>query len=241
MIDIHQHLLFGIDDGPSEISLTQQMLLSAHEQGIDTVIGTSHAVPGRRPFRLDKYLDALKQTRSWLKEAIPDMQLLPGSEIMYAPNAVPQLNNGELLTLAGTDHVLVEFYPEVEYEDLVSGIRKLINAGYEPVLAHMERYGCLRKHGSGRVEELKQMGVALQMNARTAMHVCRLFGDAFLKGLLKDGSIRYVATDAHDMKERPVCLKNSRDALTKLLGRERADALCGGNQLHDIVNARGED
>lgn len=236
MVDIHQHLLYGIDDGPESFADTKKMLGAAGAQGIETVIATSHALPGRQTFPRDKYLQALKRTRAWLSVNAPGIQLLPGNEIFYSPKALPLLRDGGIFTLGGTDAVLVEFHPDVEETYLFKGVRELANAGYLPVLAHTERYACLRQRGGRNMRELIQMDVKLQVNARSVVRSGQLFGDRFLGHLLKDGYVDYVATDAHDMGARGVCMREGHRALVKMLGREEADALCGGNQQRDLLN-----
>lgn len=235
MVDIHQHLLYGIDDGAASFSETQGMLTASGAQGVETVFATSHAMPGRRDFSAQEYLLTLENVRRWLSENARDTRVLPGNEILYSSQAVPMLRNGELFTLGGSDAVLVEFFPEVEASDLLFGLRELINAGYVPVLAHTERYFCLRKKEGSYIDVLRSMEVRLQVNAHSVIRASGIFGDGFLKRLLREGYVDYVASDAHNTGSRAVCMKQARNSLGKLIGGEAADALCGGNQARDLM------
>lgn len=215
-IDIHEHVVYGVDDGASSFEDSQQMLLDAKAQRVSTVFATSHASPGIEPFPLKKYFSHLARLQDWIEENGLGITLLPGAEILYAPSAVDRVDSGEIPTMGDSNAVLVEFYPNAEYEYICKAVRKFLNAGYLPVIAHVERYACLRDKKCKRAEELAGYGARLQMNAGTVIRNTGLFKDRFVHSLLYGGYIDFVASDAHGAKNgRPVCMEKAFKVMTK--------------------------
>lgn len=229
MIDIHQHVVFGIDDGPRTQELSEAMLDAANRQGIYRVIATPHVCPGRAPFDLKAYADKLNGLNLLMQKKGSALRLLPGAEVMYTPQTLGALLSGSIPTMAFGRHVLTEFSPHVEPEELFRAMRELLNNGYRPILAHAER--CLCLHGNWkRIEQLRMMDVLIQINARSVLRSGRLTGPVFVRRLLKRNAVDFVASDAHDPVSRPVCLADAYAFLQKHYGPEQADRLTWRNQ-----------
>ena len=114
-------------------------------------------------------MERIRQARDWCIQQGMQLEILPGCEIFYTPQTVRMLRDGLIPTLAESEFVLVEFLPTAPYRELQSAAKALTAAGYMPVFAHIERYGCLR--WPGRVRKLKRdFSVCMQMNAHT---ICR--------------------------------------------------------------------
>lgn len=234
LIDIHQHLVYQMDDGPKTWEETEAMLRAAEEQGIQRIIATSHAFPGRVHFEYDGYLDKVNAINRFAKQKGWTIRLFPGAEIFYSSHALHKLDVDDIPTLAMSQYVLVEFYPEVKADELLHAMRELANGGYKPILAHVERYSCLQDKPE-MLRELHYLGVMIQMNARTVLESNGIFGGKrYIRKLLKEGVVDFVATDAHNTSSRPVCLRNAYEFLEKHYGREMADRLTWKNQL-DIL------
>lgn len=159
IIDVHAHILPGVDDGARDMDEALKMLKCAASQGIRAVIATPHYSRRRGVSGLESLLDALQES---IRKEYPDFVLYPGQETYYHKELAECLNQGKALTMAGSRYVLVEFDPGVSYEYLFRGIRSLLYAGYFPVLAHVERYGCLYREE--RFAELNDAGCVYQMN-----------------------------------------------------------------------------
>lgn len=229
LIDIHQHVIFDTDDGPRSLAETEAMLDSASRQGIHRIFATPHVWPGKQFFDYDAYLDKLNDLNvlMWQKES--PLRLVPGAEIYYTPQALPQLIACEIPTMALGRHVLIEFSPAVKQEDLLRAMRELVNNGYLPILAHVERYQCLHRDWSA-IEDLRMMDVLIQMNAQTVLNSNALVGRQFIRRLLEKNIVDFVATDAHNTSSRPVCLAQAHAFLEKHYGTEMADRLTWQNQ-----------
>ena len=164
--DMHCHILPGLDDGSKSMEETMEALREASRQGITSVIATPHYYPGRYEPDAGEVLHAWRQVKQRISlEGLP-LALYPGQECFYYSGLLEQLEEGEVLTLARSLYVLVEFDPECPYLQLLQGLTELQQGGYYPVLAHFERYKCLRDiqrlyELKSEVGELKQTVVKL--------------------------------------------------------------------------------
>ena len=238
LIDIHQHLIYGIDDGPKTWEETELMLAEAEIQGIESIIATPHVFPGRAHFDYDSYLDKVNAINEYAWQKGWRIQVYPGAEIYYTPKTLTKLDAYGIPTLAMSRYVLVEFAPEVKAEELFRALRELANSGYRPILAHIERYLCLQEKPEV-ITEIRDLGVKIQMNAKTVIHSKGLLSSKrFVRKLLKDGIVDFVATDSHNMSTRPICLRAAYDFLEKNYGEEKADSLTWRNQISIFPNLR---
>ena len=228
MIDIHTHVVYGIDDGASSEEMSRRMLASAAEQGVTDVFCTSHCVPGHSPFPLDTYLCHLERLRDWTEKQDLNLRLWPGSEILYTEQAAEMTRRGEIPTLAGGEYALVEFLPETPWATMEQAIREFWSCGFRMVAAHVERYQCLREDLS-RLEEMGRQGVLRQMNAATAIRSAQVLGDRWARHALKGGLIDLVASDMHRVDWRPPNMGAAWDAIRKKYGSEMAARLMEEN------------
>ena len=117
MIDIHHHLLYGLDDGPADVETMQQMLKVASGEGVHTLIATPHIAPGIKPFPLDVSYVRLSEAQNICDTLALDIHVLPGAEILYTHQTARYLTEGRIPTLGGTNKVLIEFQENVTLRD----------------------------------------------------------------------------------------------------------------------------
>lgn len=201
-IDIHCHMLPGVDDGADSWELCRRMLQTSVEEGAEAIILTPHYYPGY----MDTDGETVAQQFAELKGRLTrewqlDVQVYLGSELYYSYDTPAFLANGIARTLADSRYILVEFSPGVRYQSLRQGLTRLLENGYYVILAHLERYDTLYQDFD-RVEELYNMGVYLQANARPVCGKDGRHKKAFLKALLDQEMLSFIATDAHDMRAR---------------------------------------
>ena len=154
-----------------------------------------------------------------------DLRLLLGAEILYTDMTCRLLSEGRVPTLAGTEYVLVEFMPGVRYDALYKALEGILRAGFLPVVAHVERYACLAsspRRAAMLKDELE--GVFFQMNSSTILGGRGFFSDLHTRRLLDESLIDIVASDAHNLRERPTRLH---EAYQKL--REDYDDIYAAN------------
>lgn len=234
-IDIHSHILSGVDDGAGSLEESKAMLQTAYEEGIRTIIATPHYASNGVSDGQEKVREAFHLLQREMEENYPDMQLLLGNELYYSHGIVEDLKEGKARTMAGSRYVLVEFSPRITYSELYQAVRSLVMTRFRPIIAHVERYACLVKQ-QGLIEELLELGVYLQMNAKS------LEGGIFdaqvrwCKKLVKQGYISFISTDAHDQKVRVPLMKGIAEWVEKTCGEEMRRDLFGRNASKVIAN-----
>ncbi|MBQ8081529.1 MAG: hypothetical protein IJ240_06490 [Clostridia bacterium] len=227
--DIHNHFVYGVDDGGKSEEGMRRMLRALHEDGITRVIATSHITPGQREFPMAAYRAHLEEARAFVRDGELDMTLDAGNEILYTDATVRYLREGKALTLAGSDHALIEFLPDERFERLAEAAHKVRNAGYMPVFAHIERYACLAS--LRRVASLKaEYGVRMQVNCSAFVRRQGFRRRRWLGGLVRQGLLDFVATDAHDLPGREPRMRACYETLKREFGETTADDLTGGGQ-----------
>lgn len=210
--DIHSHILPGVDDGAADREMTMEMIDVAYAQGVRVMIVTPHYYPGHVKHPREYVDQVFQETISAVKEKYADLDLYPGNEVYYREGALEKLLDKRVHTLADTPYVLLEFSPGAHINVLRGAVRGCVEAGYYPVLAHIERYQCLWKNEKA-VEELVRMGAYMQVNAEN-------FAEGFFSArrrwclkLAGEGLMHFLASDAHNIKERCPNIKQAADYL----------------------------
>ena len=225
IIDIHTHILPGIDDGSRDWDESRRMLEAAYQQGTRCIIATPHYSRRGLPPQIYDLAERLSEEAGRIA---PDFKTGLGQEIYFHEGLVENLKQGKALTLENTRYVLVEFDPQVSYHSLYQAVRKMTMARYIPVIAHVERYFCLRE-GDG-VEELIQCGCRLQMNYSSLegngiwnrdVRLCRR--------QVAEGRIHMLGTDMHRMDYRKPDMEESLRWLEKHMGEHEVRALVSSN------------
>lgn len=226
-IDIHSHILPGVDDGAKDIETSMRMLRMAAKDGIAEIILTPHNKSKRHAayfFRVTEYAEILRMR---LKQENINIKLYVGNELYYRSGLVWEIEDGRAYTLAGSRYVLIEFNPLDVYEYIRNSINEMLMGGYYPVLAHVERYRniCTRKYA---VAELIEMGCFMQVNADSIMGKFGFGTKQFARKLLKQHQVHFLATDAHDIKRRVPNLSDCAEYISREYGEGYSRKL-----LHD--------
>jgi len=202
VVDIHCHILPGLDDGSPDMATSIAMARLAAAAGISTVIGTPHWIEDEHETDPATVRQTAKDLQAELNgKAIP-LTVLPGNEAFICPDLPDRVKTGDVLTLAdrGT-HLLLE----LPYEDLPTYVDdvifKLQLQGVTPVLAHVERYAYVRADWHV-LDRWVQRGCLAQVNASS---LDRARGDDVAQDLMDRGLVACTATDAHDATHRVPC------------------------------------
>lgn len=224
MIDIHHHLVYGVDDGPRVFDETCSMVREACRQGVTEIIATPHATPGEVRFPYADFTDHLGEVADWCRAQKLDVKIHAGCEILYTDATLRLLEEKQIPTLGGTSYVLVEFSPDVSFERLCAAARMLGSAGYLSVFAHVERYRCLRS--TKLLEELHDAyQVVMQVNANTVLGAGFLTKH-WLHRAMRARLIDVIATDAHNLSTRRCRFAECYQALESAYGTRTARRLC---------------
>ncbi len=223
-VDIHTHILPGVDDGARDLSQSRDLLKYACAQGIGAVLLTPHYRGHYHSNVRGKLTAVFEELYRIAKIECPDMELYLGCEVAYEMDISERITDGSVLTLNNTQYVLLEFQEKSFRSRIMGGVLEVLNFGYIPIIAHAERYEAFRNHPQ-LVEEVADLGALIQINAQSVMGKGGFGIKRFCHKLLKSHLVHFVATDAHDMKERRPVLKPCYQMIRKKYGQAYADDL----------------
>jgi protein-tyrosine phosphatase len=224
MVDLHAHLLPGVDDGPATLDETAEMCRVAVADGIRAVVVTPHQ---RHELWPNVERGALEALFGEVQKVRGELDLALGAEIRVDSELlrdVDRLPGGNLLSLAGSRYLLLEFPSSPPLVEPRSLVHELVVAGWRPVLAHPERIPWLAED-PGLLVELAERGALLQL---TAMSVTGELGRGPLdccSFLLDEDLAHFVASDAHDSHVRPPRLSEAYRGIMERWGEERSQRL----------------
>jgi len=198
MVDIHCHILPGLDDGALDLGEAVRMAALAVADGVHTLIATPHWDPGTRWPPREVILEATAQVAARIAQANLRLRLLPGAELRFCPDIVDRLRAGEAMALAdGGRFALIEFAPEALPLEAARQLIGLQGAGFVPIVAHPERNRDLLVHSRG-LERLVGLGVRLQLDASAVLGWDGRRVQRLARRLIRSGQAHYIATDAHN-------------------------------------------
>ncbi len=234
--DIHCHILFGVDDGARSEQEMLELLDAAYHDGTRELCFTPHYHPayfGASPEQIDA---AFQTANAYVSQKYPDLHLYLGSELRYEQSFSDWLKSKRCRTLNGTEYLLADFLSGDALDMIVKAMLNVINCGYRPVLAHVERYEALQK----RQEELRQLktwGTIFQIDAQSLLGGFGYGAKKRSRRLLEEGMVDLIASDAHDMQSRSPDLRPCYYYIVKKYGQTLARRLFYENPMHIL---RGE-
>jgi protein-tyrosine phosphatase len=236
-VDIHCHLLPGIDDGAKDLDETLAMARLTVADGTSTVIATPHQLGNYASNRGDEIRRSVGELRRQLAARGIPLKVLPGADVRIEPGMSEGLASGEVLSLGDhRKHALLEL-PHELYLPLERVLSDLARRNMVGVLSHPERNeGIQRKPEI--VGPLVEAGCLMQI---TAGSLCGSFGpdcQQLAESLLADGLVHFVATDAHGPRSRRPLMRRAYERVVELTDEATAVALCCENPA---LVAAGED
>ena len=224
MIDLHCHILPGLDDGAADLSVSTDMAKAFVADGVFVVACTPHILPGLYNNSGPQIRQATAHLQQHLdREGIP-LRLVTGADNHITPNFVTELRSGHLLSLADTRYVLVEPPHHVAPPRLEELFFSLLAAGYVPVLTHPERLTWIKSHYQV-VQRLVHAGVWMQITAGSLSSAFGRTARCLAERMLEEGCVHFIATDAHDLGRRPPNLQLGRELAAKRVGDIEAQHL----------------
>ncbi len=222
LIDVHCHLLYGVDDGPDTIEESVEMLKEAKNQGIRAIILTPHLRHGMFSHDLDRIHNHFAKVKVCGDKL--GIFLALGTEYHVDSEIISSFKDGKCHTLADTKYILAEYSHRSGFNDIRRTVQDLLMAGYIPLIAHVERYASLTEDVD-RIEELREMGALIQINADAVLGLEGRSSKKFCKNLLKAGLADVIASDSHGIKNRACHMAKCYEYVAKKFGRDYADSL----------------
>lgn len=224
LCDIHCHVIPGVDDGAADYKEALNMLKWEYQEGVRMIIATPH-------FRTDMFetsreivVQRFRELRQRAKEAKCGIELYLGCEFHSNMDMVKYLKQNPAYTMAGSRYVLVEFSSTDEKKYIQERLYSALCNGYKPVIAHIERYHCVRKEAHF-IGDLIEMGAQVQVNAGSILGEMGFSVKRFTRKLLKQEFIHYIGSDAHNMAYRCSRMNEAYYYITKTVGERYAKKL----------------
>lgn len=235
MIDLHCHMLPGVDDGAPDMETALAMARAALADGIDVVALTPHFMPGVYDNQSGDIRGRVAAFNGALTKAGIALTAVAGADAHVRPDFVQCLRDGRILTLHDSRYVLVEPPHHTKPPRLEALLFAIVAAGYIPVLTHPERFGWIEQHYRV-IRALALGGTWMQV---TAGSLTGRFGKRiqyWSLRLLAEGLVNILATDAHNLTSRPPCLAEARAAAEREVGKEEAAHLVLTRPMHILRN-----
>ena len=228
MIDLHCHLLPGLDDGPGDPAKSLEMCRMALEEGVSGIAATPHLYHDLFPTDRDSILAALQGMRGALEEAGVCLALYAGADVRLVPDLAERLDRGECLTLNHGRYFLLELPHRVLPPNLGDAVSSLVAAGRVPVITHPERNAAILRREEILLDLLGR-GALCQVTAGSLTGEFGRESERLARRLVEAGAVHFLASDAHSTSWRPPGLARGLDAARRLLGDEAARRLVDEN------------
>ena len=235
MIDIHSHILFGVDDGAQTINDSLLLIKEEINKGVSHIILTPHYIKKYDESYKVNVLNNFKLLTEAAAAENLSVELFLGYEVYMDSDYYDIIWNDSFFTLAGSDYILIEFsivdppknIPEMCYE---AGLK-----GYIPIIAHVERYDILFNDNK-LLKDILNEGAHLQVNASSVINKETKNSYKFVNYLLKNELVSFVASDVHNTGSRGFYLDEAYKTIRKSCSATYAEKIFNINQNNIIMN-----
>lgn len=234
LFDMHNHILFGVDDGAKTMEDSISLIKIAYDDGIRGLVLTPHCHPKRGMAHYSAIVENFNELVDVVKHRFPDMKLFLGREVYYRSDVLETHSSMDKYLMVNTSCMLMEFSTSVDEGYVRKSVYNVMCAGYQPIIAHVERYACVLKNKQ-LIKDLKDMGAYIQLNADSVLGKTGFLVKQATKSLLKERLVDFIASDAHDVKNRRPELSACYSYVAKKFGTDYADNIFINNII-DMIN-----
>lgn len=196
MIDMHSHVVYGVDDGASDIEMSLNIINSAKANGVNSLFLTSHYMEDGYKACGEKYLEHFNEIKERISKDNLCVELYPGNEVMIYPDMVKDLVEGKFMTLNNSRYVLIELPLNEKVIYLENVLFEIVSKGYVPIIAHPERY-IYFQDDLEYLRRLLSMGALFQINAGSIVGTYGCGAKKTVKFLLRNGMVHFIGSDSH--------------------------------------------
>jgi protein-tyrosine phosphatase len=219
MIDIHSHILPGLDDGAANWQDTLNMARAAVAEGITTIIATPHHANGRYTNIAFEVAEHTHRINERLQTAGVPITIKPGQEIRVHDDLLEAWYRDELLSLAGSHYILIEMPSSHIPKAMNELIHELQMLNLKPIIAHPERNAEIVRHPQ-RLAELNDAGAFAQVTTHSLLGGFGRRIEQSAWSLCRAGLIHIVSSDAHHLERRGFCLTETYEVIRQRMGEE---------------------
>ena len=203
MIDIHSHILPGLDDGSPDMDTSLKMVEIAASEGINTIVATPHFIPNDLELDRNLVLEKVEELNRCIKQHTDkDVKIYPGEEVFLSPEIPELYSEGKLITLFDQGKYLLIELPMVTIPPYTKEVIYSLNLkGLKPIIAHPERNREIARNVD-KLRELISMGALAQVNSLSFYGVFGRNAKIAAEKIVKKGLAQMIATDSHTARAR---------------------------------------
>ena len=237
MIDMHNHILFGVDDGPETIEESIKLIKEASNKGVTHIVFTPHFNKRNYSLNHDKVSINFQILKRAIKEENIIIEVYLGNEVYLDSVGYTSIVENGFNTLADSKYILVEFNEILPPSNIPEICYELTINRYIPIIAHAERYEILHNNRK-LLKEILDEGAHLQINASSILNKENKERNKFAHFLLKNEIVSFVASDVHNSTSRRFYLDIAYNAVCKICSKTYADNIFKLNQLNIINDSK---
>ncbi len=226
--DIHCHLVPGVDDGAKNLDMSLSVLKTEYADGVRAIILTPHYRRGMFETRRERVHEQYELLKATAKQQFPDLELYLGCEYHASHEMVDRLRESAYYRMGGSYYALVEFSESHEAKYMQHRINEVLQAGFQPIIAHIERYPACTAD-LDLIRYFKDAGCLIQVNADSVIGKDGFWTKRFVKKMLNERLVDLIGTDAHNNGSRAPHIRECVDYLDRTYGTDFTDQLMWEN------------
>jgi protein-tyrosine phosphatase len=223
-VDIHCHILPGVDDGAPSLADSLEMAAMAYADGIGTIIATPHANHEYPPLSAEEYLQRVAGLQEEIDRIQIPLHILPGADVQIFESLATCVRERQILTLADTGSYILLELPHDIYVPIDGLMAELKTMGTRSILSHPER-NCGIQANLDLLEPLVERGCLLQVTAGSILGEFGRVAQAVVLKILRHRLVHFVATDAHSPRYRKPLLRQAYQSVSALTEKSYADQI----------------
>jgi protein-tyrosine phosphatase len=230
LVDIHCHLLAGLDDGPRTMDAALEMCALAYRDGVRLMAAGAHQNERWANVTPTVIRAAARQLERALQREGIAMTVFPCAEVMAHPHTVDHWRDGKLLSVNdGNQYMLLEM-PHGVFVDLLPTVRSLRECGLRPILAHPEREARFL-HEAGEIEAMIEAGCLVQVSASSVTDPKSATDATALQDWFRRSIVHLLGSDGHSPQRRPPLMAGAYRRIIEWAGVAQADRIASANGL----------
>ncbi len=216
MIDLHSHILPGVDDGAADMEESAAILKFMQQKGLKKIAATPHYPLYKEKDYKKMIGEKLGQLREKAKSENIDIEILSGSEILIEKKLPWLLNDNKLLTINNTDYLLLETHPILLPDYFPEIIHDIQAMGFKIIIAHPERYNFIQKDPTLLYDWVELYDLKLMLNSSSIFGLHGKRAQNTAEKLLDIGLCHLMSSDTHGIDKRPFTLAKGLNKAEKI-------------------------